>query len=94
MPDRDQRGRFAKGNSLAAQGGQARAQKLSPQQRSQIAAKGFQTMVERHFDGDRQKAKAWLTARGLWTLDSGYRQRGFGIFPDPGEHPAHKQDQE
>ena len=34
-----------------------------------IGKQGFQKMVDRHFDGDRDKAIKWLTAKGLFEAD-------------------------
>jgi general stress protein YciG len=70
--DRDNKGQFTAGNSIASQGGKARARTLSPERRSEIAKKGFQAMVDKHYGGDRSKATAMLIARGLWALDKDY----------------------
>ena len=47
-PDRDQQGRFLPGNRLAAQGGRARAARLSPQRRREIASLGAQAAIAKY----------------------------------------------
>jgi hypothetical protein len=89
---RDKNGRFLKGNPLASKGGQARAEKLPAWRRKEIAQKGFQAMVVKHFNGDRGKATRWLAATGRHALDGMARENDwFFQFPDPGPHPAHRQ---
>lgn len=46
-------------------------------------------MVDRHFGGDEAAAKDWFVRRGLWEQDRHYWEMGFGVFADPGPHPAH-----
>ena len=58
--ERDARGRFVTGNSFASLGGKARATKLTPSERRQIAKIGFQALAYRYFNGKRRKAAAWL----------------------------------
>lgn len=87
MTDRLPNGRFAPGNSLSSLGGQQRAVKLTKDELSTIARKGYEAMVNRHFNGDRAAANKWLTAKGLAAQDSEYT-RFYYQFPDPGPHPA------
>ena len=58
--ERDARGRFVAGNSFASLGGKARAAKLTPSERRQIAKNGFQALARQRFNGKRRKAAAWL----------------------------------
>ncbi len=90
MADRDAKGRFTAGNEWASKGGRARARALSPQRRREIARMGFAAMVDRHFEGDKKAAVDWLTAKGQWASDAGYREDGLGVFRDPGPHPARR----
>jgi hypothetical protein len=89
FPERDERGRFVHGNSFAARGGQARARKLPPDRRQAIARKGFQALVTRRFDGDRQAAINWLTAKGHAANDQHYAPE-LRKFQDPGPMPGGK----
>ena len=65
-----------------------RAKALSPERRREIAKMGFQALVDKYWQGDREAAKKWLTGKGLWAQDKGYRDKGMGVFEDPGPHPA------
>ena len=50
-------------------GGLARAARLTPARRREIAAMGFQALVEKRFGGDRRAAIKWLIAAGLAAQD-------------------------
>lgn len=50
-------------------GGLARAAKLSPERRSEIARMGFDALVAKRYGGVRRKAARWLAERGLLALD-------------------------
>jgi hypothetical protein len=67
---RDARGRFAAGNTIAAAGGLARAQKLSKRRRKAIARKGYRIMVARHFGGDQQCQRSYLAELGRYAYES------------------------
>ena len=67
-------------------GGIARAAKLSPARRREIAALGFAGLVEKRFGGDRQAAIDWLTRKGLAALDSDFPTPMRKFF-DPGPMP-------
>lgn len=87
MTGRDDQGRFAPGNPYAAQGGQVRATKLSPDRRQAIARLGFLAFVDRYFDGDRAAAVAWLGRLGAWAADQTFA--GSPIYkPDVYRHPG------
>lgn len=87
MTGRDDRGRFAPGNPYAAQGGQVRATKLSPDRRRAIARLGFLAFVDRYFAGDRTAAVAWLGRLGAWAADQTFV--GSPIYkPDVYRHPG------
>lgn len=64
---RTTRGRFDLCNSHSFKGGRARAEKLSPERRREIAQAGFQGLADRHFKGDRRKAAEWLRSAGVLT---------------------------
>lgn len=66
MTGRDDAGRFLPGNGYASAGGRARAAKLTPQRRREIAAAGLAALAARQFGGDRAAAAAWLSAVGSW----------------------------
>ena len=84
---RDNAGRFTRGNSWASAGGAARAERLTPQERRTIAARGFAAFVDRRFGGDRAAACQWLGQLGAWASDAPYRER-FPVFEHPGPCPA------
>lgn len=87
MTGRDDRGRFAPGNPYAAQGGQVRATKLSPDRRRAIARLGFLAFVDRYFDGDRAAAVDWLGRLGAWAADQTFV--GSPVYkPDVYRHPG------
>jgi hypothetical protein len=86
--DRDKHGRFLPNNRWSSAGGNARALKLSRRRRREIAAMGFQAMVDRYFNGDRKAATKWLSDAGLYFQDSDLRSIGKGIYKDPGPHPG------
>lgn len=81
--DRDERGRFVPGNTVASRGGQARAVKLTPERRSAIALMGWQGLVKKRFDGDKERALLWLSAVGWW----GYDQPYVGTFAQKATEP-------
>jgi hypothetical protein len=89
-PERDERGRFVPGNSLASHGGRTRARTLTPDRRRHIASLGFHALVDRRFGGDRQAAVAWLTAKGQHANDQHYPPQ-MRVFPDPGPMPGGKE---
>jgi len=66
---RDQRGRFVKGNSISKHGGHARAKALTPKQRKAISRKGWRGLVRKQFAGDEAAARAWFGALGAWCYD-------------------------
>lgn len=87
-PVRNSKGQFTKGNPYAQRGGHARAAKLSPRRRRQIAKQGWASLVQRRFAGDERAAKAWVGAVGAYHYD----QRILDIygairpaFPHPGD---------
>ncbi len=49
---------------IASLGGKARAARLSPERRREIARQGFQALVRRRFGGDRGAAIAHLIGQG------------------------------
>lgn len=65
----DSKGRFTRGNSLAAAGGRARAAQLSRRRRKAIARKGYRAMVEKHFHGDYRAQRAYWAALGVWNSE-------------------------
>lgn len=69
----------------ARKGGLARAARLAPERRSEIARMGWLALVERRFGGDRSAAVAWLTRKGQWASDPCPWN---GRFPDPGPMPG------
>jgi hypothetical protein len=88
--ERNNKGQFAPGNRFAAQGGQARARRLSARRRQEIARQGWAAMVDKHFAGDEQAAKAWWGAIGKWASDvsAGYAGTWMQAFSHPGPPAA------
>jgi hypothetical protein len=86
-PERDENGRFLPGHRWASEGGQARAKKLSARRRREIAARGFQAIVDKRFGGDREAAKEWLVKKGQWANDQHFHEY-LQVFPDPGPMPG------
>lgn len=75
---RDRRGRFVKGNTIASAGGQARAAKLSPRRRKAIARLARRRMVERHFGGDDRQQRQYFAELGRYAYEAqagSYRER-------------------
>ena len=72
MSDRDERGRFLPGNSLASAGGKARAAALSPARRQEIARLGLIGLANSRFNGDVVAARQYLVQKGLAALDAHY----------------------
>ena len=66
---RDAKGRFLPGNTFAAEGGRARAKKLSRRRRRAIARKAYRAMVKKVFLGDYQAQKKYFGALGLWNSE-------------------------
>ncbi len=66
MAERDEKGRFIKGSAAAfgARGGRARAARLTPEERVELARLGLQAVADRYFGGDVIAAQAWLAVRG------------------------------
>ncbi len=81
----------------ARKGGIARAAKLSPARRREIAKLGFRALVAKRFGGDRQTAIDWLTRKGLAALDSDFpapMRKFFDPGPMPPAEPADQGDRE
>ena len=70
IAQRDSRGRFVRGNSIASIGGQARAQKLSPRRRKAIARLARRRMVERHFGGDDRQQRQYFAELGRYAYEA------------------------
>ncbi len=79
------RGQFQPGNEFARLGGQARAARLSKRRRREIARRGWDAMVERHFAGDQIAAKHYLAALGTWNSEKVFE--GTPV-PVRGRHPG------
>lgn len=71
-----------------AAGGLAVVEKYGREYMAEIGRRGYQTTVDRYFNGDRQAANEWLTKRAHYVCDEGYRSLGLGKFVDPGVHPC------
>jgi hypothetical protein len=69
VPERDSRGRFVAGNSIASVGGHARAATLTPRRRRAIARKARRAMVRKHFGGDDRAQRKYFAALGLWNSE-------------------------
>jgi len=74
-----------------AAGGVATATKYGSDYMAEIGRRGYETTVQRYFNGDHQAANEWLARKGQFTADEGYRRLGLGKFFDPGPHPAQEQ---
>ena len=86
-PQRRGNGQFAPGNSISSRGGRARAAKLSPRRRRQIAKSGWVGLVDRRFGGDERAAKLWVGAVGAFHYDQQLQGLGWYLrpaFPPPG----------
>ena len=66
---RDARGRFAPGNTIASAGGHARAKRLTRRRRRAIARQGYRALVKRRFDGDANCQRAFLAALGAYAYE-------------------------
>ena len=83
--------RLAHLRRIAPLGGKARAARLSPERRREIARMGFQAMVARRFGGDREAALEWLTARLNFVHDPCPWN---GVYRDPGPMPPPRPSQD
>jgi hypothetical protein len=83
---RNDKGQFVRGNTIASKGGRARARKLTPARRSEIARMGWNAMVDKHFAGDEMAAKRWWGSIGAWASDvmAGYAGTWMHVFHHPG----------
>jgi hypothetical protein len=84
-------------SQAARLGGLARAARLAPARRREIARMGFAALVGKRFAGDRRAAIAWLVAAGLAAQDDQLRRslRSLGgsgamisLADDPGPMPS------
>lgn len=84
---RNDKGQFVRGNTVASKGGRARARTLTPAQRRQIARQGWDAMVDKHFAGDEAAAKRWWGSIGAWASDvmAGYAGTWMQVFQHPGQ---------
>lgn len=87
MNGRDDRGRFARGNAEASAGGQARAARLAPERRREIARAGWLAVVAKRFGGDAEAAGAYLGKLGAWTVDRAAYGGSAIAKPDAYPHP-------
>lgn len=73
MNGRGDHGRFMRENEFASRGGQARADRLPPERRREIAKvggrRGFAALVAKWFAGDVEAAKRFIGQRGAWAAD-------------------------
>lgn len=83
MKNRDSKGRFAKNNKISSLGGKARAKKLTPEQRSAIARKGFAAFKDKYFDGSTSDAMQWLIDNSLYVQDREIGNNWFYMAPKP-----------
>jgi hypothetical protein len=60
MMELDELGRFVSGNKVARTGRHARAARLTPDRRKEIARAGWDALVQQRFDGDEEAARHWL----------------------------------
>ena len=67
--ERDERGRFVRGNQVSSKGGLARARVLTPSRRRAIARKGYRAMVRKHFMGDARAQRDYLAALGRYNYE-------------------------
>lgn len=92
-PDRDTRGRFARGNQAARAGGLARAAALDADRRAEIARRARAAMVDRHFHGDDTAQRRYFAELGAWSYDqaAGAGRPGSPLRPIA-SHPGPIQD--
>ena len=91
--ERDSRGRFQRGNQIAAIGGHARAAKLSKRKRRAIARKGYRAMVAKHFAGDVRAQRRYFADLGRYAYEvqAGAFLPGSPLRPNA-QHPGPIQD--
>jgi hypothetical protein len=77
--------RFTQGNTYAAEGGRARAAKLSPERRREIARLGWLGRVHRQFGGDVDAARAYVADLGRWAGDPYDGDPIPRVYQHPGE---------
>lgn len=84
--ERNGKGQFVRGNRASVKGGLARARALPAARRSEIARRGWEAMVARHFGGDEAAAKRWWGCIGAWASDvmAGYAGTWMAVFQHPG----------
>ena len=83
---RDAKGRFLPGNTFAAEGGRARAKKLSRRRRRAIARKAYRAMVKKVFLGDYIAQKRYFGALGLWNSEKVFLNTPIPVrATDPGK---------
>jgi hypothetical protein len=76
---------FTQGNAYAAEGGRARAAKLSPERRREIARAGWLGRVRRQFGGDVDAARAYIADLGRWAGDPYDGDPIPRVYQHPGE---------
>jgi hypothetical protein len=88
---RDAYGRFIAGNTLGCLGAAVTVRRYR-HKLSEWGRKGYEAVVNKHFNGNFDAANEWLARKGQHAQDqlNGYEQFYF-TFPDPGPHPAHIQ---
>jgi hypothetical protein len=86
MTQRDERGRFIRGNQIARAGGRARAERLTPERRREIARAGWEGFVNQRFGGDADAARRWFAELGGWVAENIHGEL-FGRFEHPGPCP-------
>ena len=85
--ERNNKGQFVRANTLASKGGRARARKLTPQHRHEIARQVCVALVASHFAGDEAAARRWWGEIGKWASDvaAGYAGTRMHVFHHPGQ---------
>lgn len=88
--NRNCKGQFVPGNSIARKGGLARARALPAERRRAIARQGWDALVRKHFEGDQAAARRWWGEIGAWASDvaAGYAGTWMQAFHHPG--PPHE----
>lgn len=68
---------------ISSLGGKAVVKKYGKTYMAELGHKGLEGLAKKYFQGDKQAALEWLGQCGAYAYDAQFRERGWGVMPEP-----------
>lgn len=68
---------------ISSLGGQAVVRKYGKAYMAELGRKGLDGLAHKYFQGNREAALEWLGQCGAYAYDAQFRERGWGVMPEP-----------